>query len=76
MKLKQLGSNMTALNLNEVQVFFSYETPVAAMLADGSLVRTEDFYSVTTSKHINKWLDGREAQEVPQAAIDELVEHV
>lgn len=76
MKLKQLGSNMTALNLNEVQVFFSYETPVAAMLADGSLVRTEDFYSVTTSKHINKWLDGREAQEVPQAAIDELVEAV
>jgi hypothetical protein len=49
---------------------------VAAMLADGSLVRTEDFYSVTTSKHINKWLDGREAQEVPQAAIDELVEAV
>jgi len=76
MKLKQLGSNMTALNLNEVQVFFSYETPVAAMLADGSLVRTEDFYSVTTSKHINKWLDGQEAQEVPQAAIDELVEAV
>jgi hypothetical protein len=76
MNLKQLGSNMTALNLNEVQVFFSYETPVAAMLADGSLVRTEDFYSVTTSKHINKWLDGREAQEVPQAAIDELVEAV
>lgn len=76
MKLKQLGSNMTALNLNEVQVFFSYETPVAAILADGSLVRTEEFYSVTTSKHINKWLDGREAQEVPQAAIDELVEAV
>jgi hypothetical protein len=74
MKLKQLGSNMTELDISFAQVFFSYETPVAARLTDGSLVRTEDWYSVTTTKHINKWLDGMPAVEVPQAVINDLVE--
>ena len=74
MKLKQLGSNMTELDMGEVQVFFSYETPVAARLTDGSLVRTEERYSVTTTKHINKWLQGMPAVEVPQSVINTLVE--
>ena len=73
MKLKQLGSNMTELDLGFAQVFFSYETPVAARLTDGSLVRTEERYSVTTTKHINKWLQGCEALTVPQARIDYLL---
>ena len=70
MKLKQFGSNMTVLDLGFTQVFFSYETPVAACLTDGSLVRTETKYSVTTTKHINKWLNGCEAITVPQERID------
>ena len=70
MKLKQLGSNQTELNLGFAQVFFSYETPVAARLTDGSLVRTAERYSVTTTKHINKWLDGCDALTVPQERID------
>jgi hypothetical protein len=70
MKLKQIASNMTELDLGFAQVFFSYETPVAACLTDGSLVRTETKYSVTTTKHINKWLNGCEALTVPQDRID------
>ena len=70
MKLKQLGSNMTELDMGFAQVFFSYETPVAARLTDGSLVRTATKYSVTTTKHINKWLNGCEALTVPQERID------
>jgi len=70
MKLKQIASNMTELDLGFAQVFFSYETPVAARLTDGSLVRTETKYSVTTTKHINKWLNGCEALTVPQDRID------
>ena len=70
MKLKQLGSNMTELDLGFAQVFFSYETPVAARLTDGTLVRTAEYYSVTTSKHINKWLQGCECLTVPQERID------
>jgi hypothetical protein len=70
MKLKQIGSNMTELDMGFAQVFFSYETPVAARLTDGSLVRTAERYSVTTTKHINKWLDGCDALTVPQDRID------
>jgi hypothetical protein len=39
-------------------------------LTDGSLVRTAERYSVTTTKHINKWLDGCEALTVSQDRID------
>ena len=70
MKLYQKGSNMTELDLGFAQVFFSYETPVAACLTDGTLVRTATKYSVTTTKHINKWLDGMPALTVPQERID------
>ena len=70
MKIKQIASNMTELDLGFAQVFFSYETPVAARLTDGSLVRTATKYSVTTTKHINKWLNGCEALTVSQDRID------
>ena len=70
MKLYQKGSNMTELDMGFVQVFFSYETPVAARLTDGSLVRTDERYSVTTTKHINKWLQGCDALTVSQDRID------
>ncbi len=76
MKLKQLGSNMTELDINGAQVFFSYETPVAARTETGELLRTSTKYSVTTTRHINKWLQGCEAEEVPQAVINKLVETV
>tara|TARA_R110000796_G_scaffold77619_1_gene173508 strand:- start:395 stop:625 length:231 start_codon:yes stop_codon:yes gene_type:complete len=74
MKLKQIGSNMTQLELGYVQVFFSYETPVAARTDTGALLRTSTKYSVTTTKHINKWLEGMPAVEVPQSVINDLVE--
>ena len=70
MKLKQIGSNQTELDLGFAQVFFSYETPVAACLTDGTLVRTDQWYSATTSKHINKWLEGCDALTVSQYRID------
>jgi hypothetical protein len=57
MKLRQLAANQTELSLPcGSVVFFSYETPVAAMLASGRYIRTEKKWSVTTSKHLNKWL--------------------
>ena len=70
MKLKNIGSNQTELDLGFAQVFFSYETPVAACLTDGTLVRTDQWYSATTSKHINKWLQGCDALTVSQYRID------
>tara|TARA_B110000908_G_scaffold142483_1_gene170706 strand:- start:243 stop:506 length:264 start_codon:yes stop_codon:yes gene_type:complete len=69
MKLKQIGSNQTELDLGFAQVFFSYETPVAACLTDGTLVRTDQRYSATTTRHIKNWC-GLHCQTVPQYRID------
>ena len=56
MELKQIASNMTEVTLtNGARVLFSYETPVAAYV-DGDPIRTDRKWSVTTSKHIRKYL--------------------
>ena len=72
MRLNNLGSNQTEIVNNKATILFSYNTPVAACVM-GDWFRTEVFYSVTTSKHINKWLDGREAEKKPQEFFDNLV---
>jgi len=59
MKLKVIGSNMTELNINGVSVLFSYSTPVAGSDEKGAF-RTNKHYSATTTKHINKYLGGRD----------------
>lgn len=74
MKLNPIKSNMTEIEKSDgTIILFSYKTPVAACVGDGSgFVRTEDFYSVTTSKHINQWLNGVNATKVPQTFLDHL----
>ena len=72
MKVKNIGSNMTELVLGDVVVLFSYETPVAAS-TEGGYIKTEEKYSSTTTKHVNKWLEGVNAKIVPQATINSLV---
>ena len=71
--LKALGANKTQVEINGHTVFFSYNTPVAANLKDGGFVRTSTKYSVTTSKHINQWLEGANARIVDQSEIDALI---
>ena len=66
MKIKPVGSNMTEIQLDDVHVLFSYETPVAACIFGEGFVRTSQWYSQTTTRHINKWLQGVEAQTVSQ----------
>ena len=74
MQLKRIAANQTEVSLNNgTKVFFSYDTPVAAQLPDYEYVRTSTKWSVTTSKHINKWLDGVNAAEVSQDILDNLV---
>ena len=59
MKISNVGSNMTELSTNSgAVILFSYSTPVAAMLPSGQYVRTEKKYSATTTRHVNKWLQG------------------
>lgn len=76
MKLKPLGSNMNQLNTGKWTVLFSYETPVAALDdRSGKYYQTEEKFSATTSKHINKWLGAKktEAEKKPQSFFNNLV---
>lgn len=71
MTLQPLASNMTELQVRGRRILFSYRTPVAYQdLRTGKLFRTNKMWSVTTSKHINKWLQGSVADFVPQSVFD------
>jgi len=74
MKLKQLNKTAaTEVEIGEWSILFSYSTPVAAN-GPGGFFRTEEKFSVTTSKHINKWLSGAKAHLKPQSFFERLVE--
>lgn len=73
MKLNPVGSNMNEVEVNGKSILFSYKTPVAGYDDQGAF-RTEDFFSVTTSKHINKYLGGKDVgRKVEQSYIEGLV---
>jgi len=57
-----------------MSILFSYETPVAGWDDKGAF-RTEQKFSATTSKHINKYLGGKDiGRTVKQSYISGLVE--
>ena len=71
MKLSRIGANQTCINhIDGTQVFFSYDTPVAGYSPELGYVRTEDYYSRTTSRHINQWL--RSQQGITQSIKDNI----
>ena len=58
MELTPIAANQTLVTFpNYSEVFFSYKTPVAGYHPDLGYVRTKQYYSQTTSRHINKYLD-------------------
>ena len=74
MQLKSIAANQTQLNLNNgTEIFFSYKTPVAAKLPNYDYIRTATKWSRTTTRHINKWLEGVNATEVDQEVLNNLV---
>ncbi len=76
MHLSKYGPNETVLSLRGegVTILFSYHVPVAAQLPDGSYVRTKAKWSMTTTRHVNRWLEGKKAWEVEQHFMDNLLE--
>ena len=73
MELQRQGNtNAIEVDKGDRVVLFSYSTAVALRVAGDRWYRTAQKYSVTTSRHINKWLDGVEAKVVSQAEIDRL----
>ena len=73
MQLTPLASNMTEVETDLGRVLFSYRTPVAAYVYGVGYVRTDKWWSVTTSRHINKWIDNCTVREVSQTYLDNLV---
>ena len=73
MKLNPVGSNMNVVEVNGKSVLFSYKTPVAGYDDQGAF-RSEDWFSMTTTKHINKYLGGKDVgRKVSQSYIEGLV---
>jgi len=73
LNLKPIANNMNELVVNGVSILFSYETPVAGWDNQGAF-RTEEKYSATTTKHVNKYLGGKDiGRTVSQEYINSLV---
>ena len=83
MKLKNIGSNMSEVEVNGNFILFSYETPVAGRSIsqeNDGFFKTSTHYSATTTRHINKYfrnewdIDAKtEVSEVSQDFINGLV---
>ena len=80
MKLHSFANNRTVLIFNggTTEVFFSYETPVAGFSDKLGWVKTDKWYSSTTTRHINRYLNDanvnpKEAKEVSQSTINNLL---
>ena len=73
MKLTPIAKNQNIVNYDDgTEVFFSYETPVAGFHEALGYVKTANWYSSTTTRHINKYLGVIKADEVPQEIINSL----
>ena len=74
MKIVNLGSNQTVLVLpNGDEVLFSYEVPVAGFSIKAGYWKHQTKFSRTTNKHVNSWLNGKDAVEKSSDEIDELM---
>lgn len=78
MKLNPIAANVNEVEIGEITVLFSYKTPVAVQFSDGSIRKTAKPWSVTTSRHINKWLRGfglepGDCPVIPQSKLDSLI---
>jgi hypothetical protein len=73
MNLTTIGANQTMITTaNGAQIFFSYNTPVAACLPGVGYVVTEEKHSNTTTRHVNAWA-GKGCDTRPQSFFNELV---
>ena len=78
MKLHSFATNRTLLTFDDgTEVFFSYETPVAGYSNKLGYVKSKQWYSSTTTRHVNKYLGdkllGDTVSEVDQDVINKLV---
>jgi len=72
--LEPVASNMTEITTSKgTRILFSYQTPVAGYDEKGAF-RTNVWYSMTTTRHINKYLEGKDVgRVVEQEYINDLI---
>lgn len=78
LKLNPIKANMNVLHVNDMDILFSYKTPVAAVI-DGNAYHTKYKWSRTTSRHITEWykMGGiARASTRPQEFFDNLIAEV
>ena len=75
MELQSIAANRTLLIFNNgiTEILFSYSTPVAGYSNKLGYVKTDQWYSQTTTRHINKYIDGKPHKVVSQSTINDLL---
>ena len=79
MKLHSFATNRTLLTFDDgTEVFFSYQTPVAGYSNSLGFVKTNQWYSSTTTRHINRYINDStfridDVKTVDQDVINKLV---
>lgn len=69
---KRINQTAATVRTNgDTEVLVSYYTPVAAFVPGRGYLQTDRRYSVTTTKHVNRWIGGTSTV-VPQAEIDRI----
>jgi hypothetical protein len=75
LKIKSIGANKTLVEIGDHEIFVSYETPVAGYISGIGYFKTSEYFSVTTSKHINQYLEGiSKITIIPQDRINRFME--
>ena len=58
MKLHSFATNRTLLKFDDdTEIYFSYETPVAGYSNQLGYIKTRQWYSATTTRHINRYFN-------------------
>ena len=75
MKLQSFAANRTVLIFNKgiTEILFSYETPVAGYSNKLGYIKTDEYYSQTTTRHINKYIGDNYHTVVSQSVINDLL---
>lgn len=65
MELQRLGANVAVINLNNgARILFSYDTPVAAYIPGKGYIKSERFFSRTTTAHVSQFFKGNQGATV------------
>jgi len=75
MKIKSLGKNKTLVEIGDHEIFVSYETPVAGFISGLGYFKTDEFHSVTTSRHINEYIPSGKVTIIPQHIINAFLDN-